>query len=88
MGNFGGYTASDADGEHYVVGFDNREGSTHDNARPILKAGNIVADLTAAGVTSSSEINSAEPTSFPSPARAPRSNRPHTPGNYRRLGRR
>jgi hypothetical protein len=59
-GNFGGYTANDADGTHFVLGFDNREGSTHDNARPILKAGNIVADLTAAGVTSSSEINSAE----------------------------
>ena len=59
-GNFGGYVANDSDGEHYVVGFDNREGSTHDNARPILKAGDIVSDLNFNGVFSSSEINSAE----------------------------
>jgi len=59
-GNFGGYTASDSDGEHYVLGIDNREGSTHDNARPILKAGDIVSDLNFNGVFSSSEISSAE----------------------------
>ena len=64
--NFGGYQTIDPDPtphDHSVLGFDNRlvgGFSTEDNARPILKAGNIVTDLVNAGVTASSDIVSAE----------------------------
>jgi choice-of-anchor B domain-containing protein len=64
--NFGGYDQIDpdpTDHDHTVLGFDNRlvgGVSTEDNARPVLKAGDIVTDLLNAGVTASSEIVSAE----------------------------
>ena len=34
---------------HLVLGYDGRSASTHDQARPILRADNIVADLNNAG---------------------------------------
>jgi hypothetical protein len=60
--NFGNYRRMDEDANHFVLGFDKRLAggfSTEDDARPILKAGNVVTDLVNAGVTASSEILSA-----------------------------
>jgi hypothetical protein len=54
--NMGGYTV----GGEPVLPFDARTGSTHDNVRPILEAAGIVTDLSAAGVTASSQVVSAQ----------------------------
>ena len=59
---FGDYTKDDFDGgdTHLINGMDNRPASTGDRQRPLFQAGDIVADLTANGFTSASQIASAE----------------------------
>ena len=60
--NMGAYTANDpTDGQtHTVLGFDNRSASTRDHVNAILEAANIVTDLANAGVSSGSQIASAD----------------------------
>ena len=58
--NFGAYDFDVGHGIHPALGLANRPGSTHDQQRPLLKAGNVVSDLTTNGVTASSQITSAE----------------------------
>ena len=58
--NMGAYTSNANGVTHPVLGFDNRDASTRDHVNAILEASSIVSDLASAGVSSGSQIASAD----------------------------
>ena len=58
--NMGAYTSNANGVTHPVLGFDRRDASTRDHVNAILEASSIVSDLANAGVSSGSQIASAD----------------------------